>query len=362
MPETSTPLPTLQKTVAELAALCGGRVEGDGAYVIDGAATLDDAGPKDISFLGNPKYAEAAAKSAAGALFIPATAASLATAAKNRILVDDPQYAFSLVLGLIDAARPKSAAGISPKADVHHQAKLGPGVSVGAFSVIERAAGIGEGTVIGPQCFIGENARIGRFCKIYPQVVIRENCVIGDRVIIQAGTIVGGDGFGFSPDRKTGKLRKIPQIGNVVVGDDVELGANVAIDRASVGSTKIGPGTKIDNLVQVAHGVKIGRDCIIVSQAGIAGSTELGNNVVLGGQVGLVGHIKLGDGVQVGAQSGIMADVPAGTVMFGYPARPHRESFKLQALYGRLPELHEALKEIKQKLGIPTERKAKTQA
>jgi UDP-3-O-[3-hydroxymyristoyl] glucosamine N-acyltransferase len=170
--------------------------------------------------------------------------------------------------------------------------------------------------------------------------------------VIHSGTVIGADGFGFSPDRKTGKLRKIPQIGNVVIGDDVEIGANVAIDRASVGSTTIGSGTKIDNLVQLAHGVKVGKNCILVSQVGVAGSSELGNNVVLGGQVGLVGHIKLGDGVQVGAQSGIMSDVPAGTVMFGYPARPHRESFKLQVLYGKLPEIYAALKEIKEKLGI----------
>ncbi len=348
----------VNKTVADIATLVGGKVAGDGSFLIDKAATLKEAGPADLSFLGNQKYAQAAAASQAGCLLLPQGAESLACAAKSRIFVEDPQFAFSQVLAMIVERQPKSPPSLDAKASIHYQAKMGPGVSVGPFAVVERGAAIGEGTTIGAQCYIGENAKIGRFCRIYPQVVIREDCVVGDRAVIHSGTVIGADGFGFSPDKKTGKHRKLPQVGNVVVGDDVEIGANVAIDRASVGSTKIGSGTKIDNLVQIAHGVKIGPDCIIVSQTGIAGSSELGHHVVLGGQVGLVGHIAIGDGVQVGAQSGIMSDVPAGTIMFGYPARPHRESFKLQALYGRLPELFQAVKQIKQKLGITDGSKA----
>ncbi len=346
-------MPPLGKTLKELAALVGGTLVGDSGRVIDGAATLGEAGPKDIAFLGNAKYAEQAAASNAGALLLPLASASAPGKCKNRILVDDPQYAFSQVLGLIDALiNPKTAASIAAKASVSPKAQLGAGVSVGAFAVIEAGAQIGDGTEVGPQVFIGRDAKVGKNGKLYPGVVIRERSALGERCIVHSGAVIGADGFGFSPDKKTGKHRKLPQIGNVEIGDDVEIGANVTIDRASVGSTRIGQGTKIDNLVQIAHGCQIGPHCILVSQVGIAGSTELGHHVVLGGQVGLVGHIKIGDGVQVGAQSGIMSDVPAGTIMFGYPAMPHRESMKLQVLYRRLPELFASVKALKEQLGL----------
>ena len=337
--------PRIRKTVAELAALTGGRAEGDAAYAVESAGGLDDAGPGDVSFLGNLKYTQAASASGAGVIFLPENGGSaIATKTKNRIYVEDPQYAFSLVLELIDAARPKASPVIDAKADVHGQAKLGPNVAVGAFCVVERGAVVGEGTQLGPQCFVGANTRIGRSCKIHPQVVIRENCVIGDRAVIHSGTVIGADGFGFSTDRKTGKHRKIPQIGNVVIGDDVEIGANVAIDRATVGSTVIQAGTKIDNLVQIAHNVQVGKDCLLVSQVGIAGSCVIGERVILAGQAGLAGHLRIGDGSVIMAQTGVMSDVENGMVLFGTPARPHREAFKLQALYGRLPELFKALR------------------
>lgn len=345
--------PPFKKTVAELAELVGGRADGDLDAVLEGAAELHHAGPKDVSFLGNPKYAEAAAASGAGCLLLPEAAQGAACRAPARIYVSDPQYAFALVLGLIDSQRPKVAPVLDPKASIHYQARLGPGVAVGAFSVIERGALVGEGTLIGPQCYVGEGARVGRHCRLYPQAVLREGCVLGDRVIVHAGTVIGADGFGFSTDRKTGKHRKIPQIGNVVVGDDVEIGANVTIDRATVGSTRIGAGTKIDNLVQIAHNVQVGKDCLIVSQAGVAGSCVLGDRVILAGQAGLAGHLKVGDGAIVMAQTGVMADIDKGAVMFGYPARPRREAFKLQALYGRLPEIYEAVRGLCEKAGLP---------
>lgn len=351
-------LSPINKNLGEIAKLTGGRLEGDAAFVVEHPSTVQDAGPKDLAFLGNPKYADAAAASNAGCLFLPEAQKGLACKASNRIFVEDPQWAFAQVLGLLGEADPQLPAAVDSKAAVDPQARLCAGVGVGAFSIVEAGAEVGPNTKIGAQCYIGRNVKLGKDCRVYPQVVIRENCVIGDRVIIQPGAKVGGDGFGFSPDRKTGRLRKIPQVGNVLIGDDVEIGANVTIDRAMIGSTVVGPGTKIDNLVQVAHGVRTGRSCILVSQVGIAGSSELGDGVVLGGQVGLVGHIKLGDGVQVGAQSGIMSDVPAKTIMFGYPARPHRESFKLQALYGRLPEMHEAIKQIQKKLGLTPDKHA----
>jgi UDP-3-O-[3-hydroxymyristoyl] glucosamine N-acyltransferase len=344
----------LRKTAKEIAAFVGGKLTGDGSLVIDGVSGLAEAGPTDLSFLGNPKYAAQAVASKAGCILVPDAAQAAAGTfgeGRNLIFVPDPQFAFAQVLSLIDSLRPRPAAGIDPKASVHPQAKIGQNVSVGPFTVVEKDAVIGDDSIISAQVYIGENTRLGSGCKIYAQVVIRENCVIGDRVILQPGCVIGGDGYGFSPDKKTGRFLKIPQLGNVVLGDDVEVQAGSVIDRGTVGSTVIGAGTKIDNLVQIAHNVKVGRNCLLVSQVGVAGSTELGDNVVLGGQVGVVGHIKVGAGAQVGAQSGLMSDVEPGKIMFGSPARPHREAFKLQALYGRLPELFDAVKKIQKKLG-----------
>jgi UDP-3-O-[3-hydroxymyristoyl] glucosamine N-acyltransferase len=341
-----------EKSVSELAALTGGELQGDGNYVLNGAAGLGEAGEKDVSFLGNLKYTDAAAQSKAGCIFMPLDGRAVATAAKHRIYVEDPQWAFAQVLILIEQLRVKPAPAVDPKSVVHFQAKLGPNVSVAPYAVIERNAGIGEGTVIGAGSYIGENVRIGRNCVIHPRVVVRENCVIGDRVILQPGVVIGGDGYGFSTDRKTGKHRKIPQLGNVVIKDDVEIGANTTIDRATTGSTLVESGTKIDNLVQIAHNVQVGRDCFIVSQTGIAGSCQIGNRVILAGQAGLAGHLKIGDGAVIMAQTGVMSDVPAGQMLFGSPGRPHREAFKLQVLYGKLPELFDLAKKIQSKFGL----------
>ena len=350
--ETITGALTVHKTAAEIAALVGGRLIGDGSFLIEGVAGLTAAGPGDLSFLGNPKYAAVASASNAGCLLLPLSAAEAPGRCRNRILVDDPQYAFAQVLQLIEARRPKPAPKIDGRAAIAASAKLGRDVAVGPFAVIETDASIGDGSEIGAQVYIGANVRIGRGCKIYPGVVIRENCALGERVIVQPGAVIGGDGYGFATDRKTGRHHKIPQLGNVVIEDDVEIQANTTIDRGTTGSTVIGVGSKIDNLVQIGHNVQVGRDCLLVSQVGVAGSCTVGNHVVLGGQVGIAGHLKVGDGVQVGAQSGLMSDVEPGKVLFGSPARPHREAFKLQALYGRLPELFAALKQIQKKLGL----------
>lgn len=350
--ETTTSPMAVRKTVGELAALVGGRAVGDESFMIEGAAGLSEAGPRDVSFLGNPKYAEAAMTSKAGCLFLPPQAEKAPGACQNRILVEDPQWAFALVLRLVESNRPKAMPKIDEKASVHYGAKLGANVSVGAFAVVEKGAVIGDNTVIMPQVYVGENARIGKDCKLYPRVVVREDCALGDRVIVQPGAVIGGDGYGFSPDKKTGALRKIPQLGNVVVGDDVEIQSNATIDRGTVGSTLIGANTKIDNLVQIGHNCQIGKSCLLVSQTGIAGSTTLGNGVITAGQAGLAGHLKIGDRAIISAQTGVMADVEPGKVLFGSPGRPHREAFKLQALYGRLPELFDAVKQIKAKLGI----------
>ena len=341
------------KTAAEIAALVGGRAVGDGGVVISGVAELADAGPRDAASFHNMKYAAEAAASKAGCLLVPPQAKDAPCAAKAKVVVEDPQAAFALLLGLVDAARrAELPAGVSPKASVHPSAKLGKGVRVGDFTVIEAGASVGDGATILPQCYLGRDAAIGRDCLLYPQVVVREDCALGDRVIVHSGTVIGADGFGFTTDRKTGKHAKIPQVGRVVIKDDVEIGANVTIDRATLGETVVESGTKIDNLVQIAHNVRVGRDCFVAAQTGIAGSTTAGNNVILAGQTGIAGHLTIGDGAIITAQTGVMGDVPPRTTLFGSPGRPHREAFKLQALYGRLPELAERIRELEKKLGL----------
>jgi UDP-3-O-[3-hydroxymyristoyl] glucosamine N-acyltransferase len=212
---------------------------------------------------------------------------------------------------------------------------------------VERGAVVEAGAIIYSGCFIGANARVGSGSLLYPNVVLREDTQVGARCIIHAGAVLGADGYGFATIE--GRQRKIPQIGRVVVEDDVEIGANVTIDRATVGETRVGAGTKIDNLVHIAHNVQIGRDCLIVAQVGISGSTKVGDRVTLAGQVGIVGHLTIGDGAVVAAQSGVMNDVEPGAVLFGSPARPHREAMKLQAIFGKLPEIYEAIRSLRKK-------------
>ncbi|MBI4345732.1 MAG: UDP-3-O-(3-hydroxymyristoyl)glucosamine N-acyltransferase [Elusimicrobia bacterium] len=335
-------------TLEQLARATGGELEGDGSFVIEGAAGLAEAGPKDVAFLENPKYAAQVGQSKAGCVFLPMEAKGRVQGGPaNRIWTSEPKWAFAQLLREVEAKQnPRPASGVSPKADVHPEARLGANVSIGAFTVVEAGAEIGDNTILGPQVYVGRGAKIGKDCRLYPQVVVREHCEIGHRAIVHSGTVIGSDGYGFSTDMKTGSHRKVPQVGNVVIEDDVEIGSNVSIDRGTTGPTKIGAGTKIDNLVQLGHNVQTGRNCLIVSQVGVSGSTKIGHQVVLAGQAGLVGHITVGDGAIVTAQTGVMADIEPKAVVFGSPSRPHREAMKLQALMNRLPEMYETLKEL----------------
>lgn len=336
-------------SVRDIVQVVHGQVQGNESLVIEGAAGLDEASHRDISFFHNLKYMDSLGKTKAGAVLIPEkTAGSELPEGKTWIRVANPQWAFAQVLGLLYQDRQRHPRGIHPKAVIDPSAKIASGAHIGALAVIEAGVSIETGVIIYPGAYIGSRCRIAEGALIYPHVVLREDTDVGARVIIHAGSVLGADGYGFVT--QDGRHRKIPQIGRVVVEDDVEIGANVTIDRATTGETRIGAGTKIDNLVHIAHNVHIGRDCLIVAQVGISGSTQVGNRVTLAGQVGIIGHLTIGDGAVIAAQSGIMNNVAPGEILFGSPARPHREAMKLQAIFGKLPEMYDALKQMKKKL------------
>lgn len=336
----------MELKLKDIAQMVGGRLEGNPEEVISGAAGLTEARKGDISFLGNPKYQPLLQETRAGCVFLPEDLKADGYLG-NRIHVKNPQWAFAQVLTVWEKERRQHPKGIHSTAVVHSSAKLGREVVIGAHTVVEEGVRIGDRSVLYAHCYVGANSQIGSDCLIYPRVVVREECLLGDRVIIQPGVVIGGDGYGFVMIE--GSHRKIPQLGRVVVEDDVEIGANTTIDRATTGETRIGKGTKIDNLVQIAHNVKIGRHCLVISQVAIAGSTQIGNYVTLAGQVAIAGHLKIGDKAVIAGQSGVMSDLEPGTVVFGSPARPHREAMKIQAILGKLPEIYQTIKEMKKK-------------
>ncbi|HAH07991.1 MAG TPA: UDP-3-O-(3-hydroxymyristoyl)glucosamine N-acyltransferase [Elusimicrobia bacterium] len=342
----------MKTTLGELAKLTGAELEGDASYTVTGAAGLADAGPADVSFLENPKYAPQVETSRAGAVFLPASSkGKVRGGPAHRLFTEEPKWGYAQWLALLETERRRpEAPQVSPRAEVHREAVLGKDVHIGPFAVVGARTIVGDRAVIGPGCSIGYNARVGKDCRLHPNVVLEDFCELGDRVTLHAGTVIGSDGFGYCTDPKTGEHRKFPQIGRVVIENDVEIGSNVSIDRATTGETRIGAGTKIDNLVQIGHNVIIGPNGLLVSQVGVAGSTKIGRQVILAGQAGLVGHITIGDGAIIMAQTGVMDDVPSKQVLFGSPGRPRREAMKLQVLLSKLPEMVQTLKELKARI------------
>jgi UDP-3-O-[3-hydroxymyristoyl] glucosamine N-acyltransferase len=333
-------------TLTELAAKVGGEVEGDGRVCVKSAAPIETAGPDQICFVANDKYLKHLNTTTAGAVVLaPAVPCDRIPVIRH----PNPYLAFAQIVDVLYPETPGVPAGIDPTAVVHKEAAIDPSAGIGPLCHIGRGAVVGAGTQLLSSVFLGDNVRLGANCLIYPGVRIMYECRIGDRVILHAGVVIGADGFGFA-ESPTG-LKKIKQVGWVEVGDEVEIGANTTVDRGALGPTRIGSGTKIDNLVQIGHNVEIGRHCIIVSQVGISGSTKLGNGVVLAGQVGVVGHIELGDGVQVGAQSGVPRSIPPGRKVFGYPAREIMEAKRIEASLTRLPDLLKRVRKIEKKLG-----------
>ncbi|HGE71149.1 TPA: UDP-3-O-(3-hydroxymyristoyl)glucosamine N-acyltransferase, partial [Candidatus Poribacteria bacterium] len=292
------------KKLKEVCELLGGELFGDGEIEINGVAGIKEASEGQITFVANPRYLSQIEKTRASAIIV---CKGMQCNGKSIIQVPNPYLAWAKVVEIFSETDNKPK-GIHPTAIIGENVKLGKDVSIQAYAVIEDGAEIGDEAIISSFVYIGRNSKIGAKTLIYPQVTIRENITIGERVIIHSGTVVGSDGFGFVPDN--GKLHKIPQIGTVVIEDDVEIGAGVTIDRANTGKTVIGRGTKIDNLVQIAHNVVIGEDCLIVAQVGIAGSAVIGDRVKLAGQVGVVGHITIGNDAEITAKSGVSKNIP----------------------------------------------------
>ena len=334
-------------TLQELASLSGGELIGDPTLQITGAASLIEAAQGEISFFTDRKYIGLLRRTRASAIFVPPDFAEPINAAQLR--VSNPTKAFEQVLLKFAPKRITFAPGVHPSAVVDPSAQLGERVSIQPLAVIEQGARIGDDTIIGAGSYVGHETVIGSACHIYPNVTIRERSRIGSRVIIHSGVVIGADGFGF--EMVDGRHQKIQQLGRVQIDDDVEIGANTTVDRARYGRTWIQEGVKIDNLVQVAHNVVIGKHSVIVAQAGISGSTRVGERVTMAGQVGIAGHLEIADGTIIAAQSGVAKSLPGG-VWFSTPAVPLAEAKQQIAWIHRLGKLFARVKEIEKKLGL----------
>ena len=334
-------------TLRELARLVQGELEGDGDYIISGAKPIAEAGPEDITFVEDEKHLALVENSNAAAVV---TSPKLHIRRKPSIRVFDPLGAFIEIVRALQGRAEQTPCGIDSRACLHATAKIGKDPSFFPF------ASIGEGSTIGDRCRIYQGAVVGRFCRLgddvtlYPNAVLYDRSIVGDRVTIHANAVIGADGFGYR--LHNGRHIKVPQLGHVEIGDDVEIGACTTIDRGTFQATRIGAGTKIDNLVQVGHNCRIGCHNLFVSQVGIAGSSSTGDYVVIAGQVGVVDHVHIGERSQIGAKAGVTKDVPPGLRMLGAPATPEREQKRILMSLERLPEIRREMKKIRQHLGI----------
>jgi UDP-3-O-[3-hydroxymyristoyl] glucosamine N-acyltransferase len=341
-----------QLKLKQIAEIIDGELDGDGNVTAEGIATLDEATGRDISIFYDLKLKEELLSTKCCAVIIPKDLPCESEIKKKlkqpTIKIKDPRLALLKILEVFYPERTSlPPQGVHPTVIMDDNVKLGKNISVGPYTVVGKNTVIGDGSVVHAHCYIGFNVTIGMNCLVYPNVTIREAAVVGNNVIIHSGTVIGSDGYGYIAGKNGHK--KIPQIGIVKIDDDVEIGANVAIDRATIGKTVIGSGTKIDNLVHIAHNTTIGKNCFILGLVGIAGSAKIGNNVTIAGQAGVTDHGTVGDGAIVVGQAGVIGNIKPGEVVSGFPARPHREFLKIQASMNRLPELMRLLKKNRSK-------------
>lgn len=338
------------KRLGDLAERVGGRVVGDPERRVHGVAPLESAGPEELSLYTSPKYRAVAEASRAGAVLV---APGTTLPGRDLLEAPEPYMALAALLDLFHPPRPRRP-GVHPDARVAESVRLGEEVEIGPYAVVGESVTIGEGVSIGAGCVVGDDSRVGDGTVLHPRVVLYPRTEVGARCIIHAGVVLGGDGFGFATSG--GRHHKIPQVGRVVVEDDVEIGANSTVDRATMGETRIGAGSKIDDLVMVAHGVRIGPGCLMAAQSGIAGSTRLEAGVTFAGQSGASGHLKIGERSVVAAKSAVLQDLPAGSFVSGIPAIDHAQWKKAQAIASRLPALRSELRRMQERLSILEER------
>ncbi|MFT3682772.1 MAG: UDP-3-O-(3-hydroxymyristoyl)glucosamine N-acyltransferase [Ferruginibacter sp.] len=336
----------MQFSAAQIAMMLNGRVEGDAAAAVSSFGKIEEATAGQLAFLANPKYEDHLYTTQASVVIINETLELKKPVAAALIRVADAYSAFALLLEKYQQIKTQQLSGIQQPVFIDATAKIGNNVFIGAFAYVSEMVVLGDNAKIFPNVFIGNNVSIGENSIIHPGVKIYHNCVIGKNVVIHAGTVIGSDGFGFAP-QPDGSFKKIPQIGNVVIEDDVEIGANTTIDRATIGSTVIKAGAKLDNLLQIAHNVEVGNNSVIAAQAGISGSTKIGKNVMIGGQAGIVGHIQIADGSKINAQSGVSKSIKEpNTAVTGTPAHDYAATLRSQAVARKLPELEKRIIEL----------------
>lgn len=335
----------MKKTLKEIARLVDGEIVGDENIVVTGICGIKEATEGDLTFVANSRYLPLMNHTRASAII---TSKDVKKAPKPIIRTENPSMAFAKMVSLLAPNEVKRPRGIHPTAVIGEKVKLGRNVAIQAYVVIEDNVEIKDNTILYAGVYVGHHTSIGENCVIYPYVIIRERIAIGDRVIIHGGTVIGSDGFGFSTVK--GVHHRIPQIGNVIIEDDVEIGANVTIDRARFDKTLIKKGTKIDNLVQIAHNVIIGENSIIVAQTGISGSTTIGNNVTLAGQSGVIGHVTVGDNTVVAGKAGVTKSVPPNSCVSGFPAKPHTIAKRINACVQNLPELYKKVRALEEEI------------
>lgn len=339
----------MQFTALQIATLIKGKIEGDPEAMVSHVAKIEEAAEGSLSFIANPKYEEYLYTTHASIIIVNESLEVIEPVKPVLIRVKDAYSGFAYLLDKYNEMMSRSGKhGIEQPSYVSKSASIGKDAYVGAFSYIGENAIIGDRVKIFPGCYIGDNVVINEDSRLYAGVKVYDGCSIGCRVVIHSGTVIGGDGFGFAP-QKDGSYKKVPQIGNVIVDDDVEIGANTTIDRATMGSTNIRKGVKLDNLIQIAHNVEIGENTVIAAQTGISGSTKVGKNSVIGGQVGMVGHIHVADGTKINAQSGLSKSVTTpNTALTGSPAFDYKSSLKSQAIFRNLPELHQRIAKLEE--------------